>query len=44
MKLQQLQAFIAAAHHRSLRGAARELGVTQPAVTHAIRVQPSKNA
>ena len=30
---QQLQAFVAAAHHRSLRAAARELGVTQPAVT-----------
>ena len=37
MKLQQLQAFVAAAHHRSLRAAARELGVTQPAVTHTIR-------
>lgn len=37
MKLQQLQAFVAAARHRSLRGAAREIGVTQPAVTHTIR-------
>ena len=37
MKLQQLQAFVAAARHRSLRAAARELGVTQPAVTHTIR-------
>ncbi|MFM0737325.1 LysR substrate-binding domain-containing protein [Paraburkholderia xenovorans] len=37
MKLQHLQAFVAAAHHRSLRAAARELGVTQPAVTHTIR-------
>ncbi|WP_168791240.1 LysR family transcriptional regulator [Paraburkholderia aromaticivorans] len=37
MKPQQLQAFVAAAHHRSLRAAARELGVTQPAVTHTIR-------
>ena len=37
MKLQQLQAFVAAAKHRSLRAAARELGVTQPAVTHTIR-------
>ena len=32
-----MQAFVAAAHHRSLRAAARELGVTQPAVTHTIR-------
>lgn len=37
MKLQQLQAFVSAAHHQSLRAAARELGVTQPAVTHTIR-------
>ena len=37
MKFQHLQAFVAAAHHRSLRAAARELGVTQPAVTHTIR-------
>lgn len=37
MKLQQLQAFVAAAHHKSLRAAARELGITQPAVTHTIR-------
>lgn len=37
MKLQQLQAFVAAAHHKSLRAAARELRITQPAVTHAIR-------
>jgi LysR family transcriptional regulator, regulator of abg operon len=37
MKLQQLQAFVAAAHHRSLRAAARDLGLTQPAITHSIR-------
>jgi LysR family transcriptional regulator, regulator of abg operon len=37
MKLQQLQAFVSAAHHKSLRAAARELGVTQPAITHTIR-------
>lgn len=37
MKLQQLQAFVCAAHHKSLRAAARALGVTQPAITHTIR-------
>ncbi len=37
LNLAQLQAFVAAAHHRSLRAAARELGVTQPAITHTIR-------
>jgi LysR family transcriptional regulator of abg operon len=37
MKLQQLQAFVAAAHHGSLRGAARDLDLTQPAVTRTIR-------
>ncbi|PVX61048.1 LysR substrate-binding domain-containing protein [Paraburkholderia unamae] len=37
MKPQQLQIFIAAARHGSLRAAARELGITQPAVTHAVR-------
>ena len=36
MKPQQLQAFVAAAHHGSLRGAARELGLTQPAITRTI--------
>ncbi|MET3622101.1 LysR substrate-binding domain-containing protein [Burkholderia ambifaria] len=33
----QLHAFVSAAHHKSLRAAARELGVTQPAITHTIR-------
>lgn len=37
LNLTQLQAFVAAAHHKSLRAAARELGVTQPAITHTIR-------
>ncbi|RAA53994.1 LysR family transcriptional regulator, partial [Burkholderia multivorans] len=30
MNVAQLQAFVCAAHHKSLRAAARELGVTQP--------------
>jgi DNA-binding transcriptional LysR family regulator len=37
LNLTQLQAFVSAAHHKSLRAAARELGVTQPAITHTIR-------
>ncbi|KWD55980.1 LysR family transcriptional regulator [Burkholderia ubonensis] len=37
LNIAQLQAFVCAAHHRSLRAAARELGVTQPAITHTIR-------
>ncbi|WP_323120471.1 LysR family transcriptional regulator [Burkholderia alba] len=37
LNLTQLQAFVSAAHHKSLRAAARELGVTQPAVTHTLR-------
>lgn len=37
MKTHQLRAFLAVVDHRSVRGAARALGMTQPAVTQAIR-------
>lgn len=37
LNIAQLQAFVSAAHLKSLRAAARELGVTQPAITHTIR-------
>ncbi|MFL5423563.1 MAG: LysR family transcriptional regulator, partial [Myxococcales bacterium] len=34
----QLQAFVAVARHRSFSGAARELGVSTPAVSQAVRL------
>lgn len=37
MKIHQLRAFLAVFDHRSLRGAARALNLTQPAVTQAIK-------
>ncbi|MPV59474.1 LysR family transcriptional regulator [Burkholderia sp. HI2761] len=37
MKLKQLDAFLAVAEHRTIRGAARALGVTQPAVSSTVR-------
>ncbi|WP_028216494.1 LysR family transcriptional regulator [Paraburkholderia oxyphila] len=37
MKLKQLHAFLAVAEHRTIRGAARALGVTQPAVSSIVR-------
>ncbi|MTD54551.1 LysR family transcriptional regulator [Amycolatopsis pithecellobii] len=37
MKLGQLRSFLSVAEHGSIRGAARALGVTQPAVTQAMR-------
>jgi LysR family transcriptional regulator, regulator of abg operon len=37
MKPHQLTAFVAVATHRSIRGAARALGVTPPAITKAVR-------
>jgi len=37
MKTHQLRAFLAVFDHRSVRGAARALGLTQPAVTQAIK-------
>ncbi|AFQ51759.1 LysR family transcriptional regulator [Burkholderia cepacia] len=37
MKLKQLNAFLAVAEHRTIRGAARALGVTQPAVSSIVR-------
>ncbi|MCA8312826.1 LysR family transcriptional regulator [Burkholderia multivorans] len=37
MKLKQLNAFLAVAEHRTIRGAARALGVTQPAVSGIVR-------
>ncbi|MDT6998122.1 LysR family transcriptional regulator [Burkholderia cenocepacia] len=37
MKLKQLDAFLAVAEHRTIRGAARALGVTQPAVSGIVR-------
>lgn len=37
MKPSQLQAFAAVATHQSIRGAARALGVSQPAVTRIVR-------
>lgn len=37
MKLGQLRTFLSVAEHGSIRGAARALGVTQPAVTQAMR-------
>ncbi|SFN38872.1 LysR family transcriptional regulator [Variovorax sp. OV329] len=37
MKPNQLQAFVAVASHQSIRGAARQLGVSQPAVTKIVR-------
>lgn len=37
MKTQQLRAFLAVFDHRSIRGAARALGLTQPAVTQSIK-------
>jgi DNA-binding transcriptional LysR family regulator len=37
MKLQQLQVFVEVARERSLRAAARRLGLTQPAVTRTIQ-------
>ncbi|WP_225785532.1 LysR family transcriptional regulator [Xenophilus sp. Marseille-Q4582] len=37
MKPSQLQAFAAVAAHQSIRGAARALGVSQPAVTRIVR-------
>ncbi|MFM0502474.1 LysR substrate-binding domain-containing protein [Paraburkholderia caffeinilytica] len=37
MKLNQLNAFLAVTEHATIRGAARALGVTQPAVTKVMR-------
>jgi LysR family transcriptional regulator, regulator of abg operon len=37
MKNHQLRAFIAVAQHKSIRGAARALGLTQPAITRIVR-------
>ncbi|WP_446901049.1 LysR family transcriptional regulator [Burkholderia sp. YIM B11467] len=37
MKLKQLDAFLAVAEHRTIRGAARALGVTQPAISSIVR-------
>jgi LysR family transcriptional regulator, regulator of abg operon len=37
MKLNQLNAFLAVSEHTTIRGAARALGVTQPAVTKVVR-------
>jgi LysR family transcriptional regulator of abg operon len=37
MKKQQLRAFLAVAQHKSIRGAARSLGLTQPAITRIVR-------
>lgn len=37
MKPHQLQAFLAVAEHGSIRAAARELGVSQPAITRTVR-------
>ncbi|KWF67658.1 LysR family transcriptional regulator [Burkholderia pseudomultivorans] len=37
MKLKQLHAFLAVAEHRTIRGAARALGVTQPAISGTVR-------
>lgn len=37
VKNHQLRAFIAVAQHKSIRGAARALGLTQPAITRIVR-------
>ncbi|MFM0208659.1 LysR substrate-binding domain-containing protein [Paraburkholderia sediminicola] len=37
MKLNQLNAFLAVTQHTTIRGAARALGLTQPAVTRVVR-------
>lgn len=37
MKISQLRSFLSVAEHGSIRGAARALGITQPAVTQAMR-------
>lgn len=37
MKISQLRSFLSVTEHGSIRGAARALGITQPAVTQAMR-------
>ena len=43
MKLKQLDAFLMVAEHRTIRGAARALGVTQPAISSIVR-EPNRSS